>query len=48
MLTNGVILAISSCDTLRPKHLVRPFVNSVRDTKYHKRCSDANSKSMAY
>ena len=35
MLTNGVILAISGCDTLRPKHLVRPFVNSVRDTKYH-------------
>ena len=36
MLINGIILAISTCDTLRPPDtLFKPYTNSVRDTKYH-------------
>ena len=40
MLTNEIMLAISRPDTLRPWHIYfRPFANSARDTKYHKRWS---------
>ena len=36
MLTNGIILAISGCDTLRPLGIeIRPFTHSVCDTKDH-------------
>ena len=36
VLTNGIVLAISGCDTLRPLGIYfRPFANSVRDTIYH-------------
>ena len=40
MLTNGIILAISRRNTLKPsRHLVWAFAKSVHDTKYHERCS---------
>jgi hypothetical protein len=40
MLTNGIILAISEHDTLRPRDIwFRPFANSVCDIKYHKQCT---------
>ena len=40
MLTNGIILAIRGCDTLRPPGTQsRSFANNVRDTKYHNWCS---------
>ena len=43
MLMNGIILIISKHDTLKPLGIqFRPFANSVRDTKYHKRCSPPN------
>ena len=36
MLTNGIILVISRCDTLRPLGILfRPFTNNVHGTKYH-------------
>ena len=42
MLANGIKLAISGHDTLRPLGIYfRPFANSVHDTKYHKRCIGA-------
>ena len=38
MLTNSIILAICRRDTLRPLGIqFRPFANSVRDTKDHRR-----------
>ena len=41
MVMNGIILAISGRDTLRPLGILfRPWANSVRDTKYNKRCSE--------
>ena len=42
MLTNGIILAISKRDTLKPLGIYfRPFANRpfIHDTKYYKQCS---------
>ena len=40
MLMNGILVAISRRDTLRPLGIqFRPLANSVCDTKYHKRCT---------
>ena len=47
MLTNSSILAISGLDTLIPLRIYfRPFANSVRDTKYYKRCSGSGYPSV--
>jgi hypothetical protein len=49
MLTNGIILAIMGCSTLKPLGIYfRPFANNGHDTKYHKLCIEHNRESPCH
>ena len=50
MLTNGIMLTSNGSDTLRPLGIqLRPFANSVHDTKYHiKQCDGMKEPTYGY